>query len=133
MKFNRRHFVNLVAGGAAASAISGLRGQTPPPQAATVAGQTKALVFDTFGTVVDWRNGVAREAERTVENSASRPIAADPNQSEAVQTLRHEQQRVFKREERDQQRQIDLENQARLHHEEEQRRRGEHEAEGESM
>jgi hypothetical protein len=24
----------------------------------------KALVFDTFGTVVDWRNGVAREAER---------------------------------------------------------------------
>jgi 2-haloacid dehalogenase len=25
--------------------------------------EVKALVFDTFGTVVDWRNGVAREAE----------------------------------------------------------------------
>ena len=76
---------------------------------------------------------VAREAERTVENSASRAIPSDPNQSEAVQTLRHEQQRVFNREERDQQRQIDLENQARLHREEEQRQRGEQEAEGESM
>ena len=76
---------------------------------------------------------VAREAERTVENSASRTIPSDPNQSEAVQTLRHEQQRVFNQEERDQQRQIDLENQARLHREEEQRQRGEQEAEGESM
>ena len=76
---------------------------------------------------------VAREAERTVENSASRAIRSDPNQSEAVQTLRHEQQRVFNQEERDQQRQIDLENQARLHREEEQRQRGEQEAEGESM
>jgi 2-haloacid dehalogenase len=27
----------------------------------------KALVFDTFGTVVDWRNGVAREAERILK------------------------------------------------------------------
>jgi 2-haloacid dehalogenase len=27
----------------------------------------KALVFDVFGTVVDWRNGVAREAERILE------------------------------------------------------------------
>ena len=76
---------------------------------------------------------VAREAERTVENSASRTIPSDPNQSEAVQTLRHEQQRVFNQEERDQQRQIDLENQTRLHREEEQRQRGEQEGEGESM
>jgi hypothetical protein len=76
---------------------------------------------------------VAREAERTVENSASRTIPSDPNQSEAVQTLRHEQQRVFSQEERDQQRQIDLENQARLHREEEQRQRGEQVAEDESM
>ena len=28
------------------------------------AGSVKALVFDVFGTCVDWRNGVAREAER---------------------------------------------------------------------
>src|SRR3954447_7364603 len=27
----------------------------------------KALVFDTFGTVVDWRNGVAREAEKLLK------------------------------------------------------------------
>jgi 2-haloacid dehalogenase len=27
----------------------------------------KALVFDTFGTVVDWRNGVARESERILK------------------------------------------------------------------
>jgi 2-haloacid dehalogenase len=29
--------------------------------------EVKALVFDTFGTVVDWRNGVAREAERLLK------------------------------------------------------------------
>src|SRR5437763_1909543 len=27
----------------------------------------KALVFDTFGTVVDWRNGVARETEKLLK------------------------------------------------------------------
>jgi len=27
----------------------------------------KALVFDTFGTVVDWRNGVARESQRILK------------------------------------------------------------------
>ncbi len=30
---------------------------------APVAGQVKALLFDVFGTVVDWRNSIAREAE----------------------------------------------------------------------
>jgi 2-haloacid dehalogenase len=29
--------------------------------------EVKALVFDTFGTVVDWRNGVAHEAERILK------------------------------------------------------------------
>jgi 2-haloacid dehalogenase len=29
--------------------------------------EVKALVFDTFGTVVDWRNGVAREAEKLLK------------------------------------------------------------------
>jgi hypothetical protein len=29
--------------------------------------EVKALVFDTFGTVVDWRNGVARETERILK------------------------------------------------------------------
>src|SRR5215470_5487970 len=29
--------------------------------------EVKALFFDVFGTVVDWRNGVAREAEKTLK------------------------------------------------------------------
>lgn len=29
--------------------------------------EVKALLFDVFGTVVDWRNGVAREAEKTLK------------------------------------------------------------------
>jgi len=36
------------------------RGGLPMPD-------VKALVFDTFGTLVDWRNGVAREAERILK------------------------------------------------------------------
>ena len=39
--------------------------QTPPAGAAhgsIALSQVKAVVFDTFGTVVDWRSGVAREA-----------------------------------------------------------------------
>ena len=27
----------------------------------------RALTFDVFGTVVDWRGGVAREAEKTLK------------------------------------------------------------------
>ena len=33
------------------------------PPIAPVASQVKALLFDVFGTVVDWRNSIAREAE----------------------------------------------------------------------
>jgi hypothetical protein len=29
-----------------------------------MAGNIKALFFDVFGTLVDWRSGVARECER---------------------------------------------------------------------
>src|SRR5882757_5552407 len=57
----------MIRSGAALAAGSGL---LAPPRARaqiTPGGgplpQVKALVFDTFGTVVDWRNGVAREAE----------------------------------------------------------------------
>ena len=57
----------LVAMGALAS--SGLL--TPSRARAQGAGmpmpEVKALVFDTFGTVVDWRNGVARESERILK------------------------------------------------------------------
>ena len=37
-----------------------------PKPAATAAG-VKALVYDVFGTCVDWRNGVARDAERILK------------------------------------------------------------------
>src|SRR5260370_27094512 len=41
-------------------ALSGARAQST---AAPGTNGVKALVFDVFGTVVDWRGGVAREAE----------------------------------------------------------------------
>ena len=75
---------------------------------------------------------VAREAERMVENSSSRAIPCDPDQSEALQTLRHEQERLFDQEERDRQRQIDPETLSRLREEDERRQRGEEESEGET-
>jgi 2-haloacid dehalogenase len=34
----------------------------PAPAAAVDLGKIKAVVFDTFGTVVDWRSGIARDA-----------------------------------------------------------------------
>lgn len=41
----------------------------------------KALVFDVFGTVVDWRAGVAREAAilRTAGCPASGKTGSDPS------------------------------------------------------
>src|SRR6476660_8571954 len=48
---NRRNFVQVVSIGAAAGLR--LRGQARP--------QVKALVFDTFGTVVDWRGSIIEE------------------------------------------------------------------------
>src|SRR5216683_3214473 len=63
--FNRR---TLLRGGAAL-AVSGAGflktsrtwAQAKPPP------EVQALLFDVFGTVVDWRNGVAREAERVLK------------------------------------------------------------------
>jgi hypothetical protein len=63
-----RHGAALVATGALSG--SGLFAPRRA-RAQSVAGlpmpDIKALVFDTFGTVVDWRNGVAREAERILK------------------------------------------------------------------
>src|SRR5215472_12609725 len=42
------------------------QGGATAPQAAALTG-VKALVYDVFGTVVDWRNGVARDAERILK------------------------------------------------------------------
>src|SRR2546429_7980830 len=60
---------NLLRGAAALTVLgaiggSGIRSKAQG-QIASVAGTNgvKALVFDVFGTVVDWRGGVAREAE----------------------------------------------------------------------
>jgi len=50
----RRKFAQAASiGAAAAVTVSKLRAQTPPP--------VKALVFDTFGTVVDWRGSIIAE------------------------------------------------------------------------
>src|ERR1700686_3888977 len=71
---------SLIRRGAALGATGVLAGSGPfgpsRVQAKAAAGlampDVKALVFDTFGTLVDWRNGVAREAERIL-----RPMGYD--------------------------------------------------------
>jgi 2-haloacid dehalogenase len=73
MNSTRRHFIRRGAALAAAGAfVAGSR--LFAPSLARAQGATglpmpgvKALVFDTFGTLVDWRNGVAREAERILK------------------------------------------------------------------
>jgi len=53
------------SGGAiAATAWTGDMGASAQPALAT---SVKALIFDVFGTVVDWRNGVAKDAERILK------------------------------------------------------------------
>jgi len=58
MNMTRRSVFGAVAGGALISIIPvRSRGQSSPQ------GSVKALVFDTFGTVVDWRGSVAAEGK----------------------------------------------------------------------
>ena len=67
MSVSRRGFLQTGAAAIAGSAIGGSafaaggaqKGGSMNPQLAAV----KALVFDTFGTVVDWRTSVAQEVE----------------------------------------------------------------------
>ncbi len=68
MTLTRRHFVH----GAAALTGAALAGPGFFPsswaaQTAAGANGVKALVYDVFGTCVDWRNGVARDAERILK------------------------------------------------------------------
>jgi hypothetical protein len=66
---------SLIRRGAALVAAGALAGSGPFAPSRVRAQATaglpmpgvRALVFDTFGTVVDWRNGVAREAERILK------------------------------------------------------------------
>ena len=54
----------LCSAGALAVAFATRKGFSQAPVAPAPVANVKALVFDVFGTVVDWRNGVARDAER---------------------------------------------------------------------
>lgn len=62
MNCNRRRFAYWLGAGAAALAIPKIRGQAAGATAAA-AGSVKALIFDTFGTVVDWRGSIIAEGE----------------------------------------------------------------------
>src|SRR5258708_4636381 len=55
---SRREFLQAGAMAMASTNIAGAQGSTASPPL-----PVKALVFDTFGTVVDWRSSVAREVE----------------------------------------------------------------------
>src|SRR5437764_59207 len=72
MNMTRRSLIRRGAAVVATSALASSGDFTPTrARAQGAAGQpmpdVKALVFDTFGTVVDWRNGVARETERILK------------------------------------------------------------------
>jgi hypothetical protein len=78
-----RHGAALVTAGALAG--SGLLRPSRARAQGTPMPDVKALVFDTFGTVVDWRNGVAREAERILK-----PMGYDLDWLEFASTWRRE-------------------------------------------
>jgi 2-haloacid dehalogenase len=72
MNSTRRNLIRCGTALAATGSLAGSRLVAPSPVRAQVAArlpmpEVRALVFDTFGTVVDWRNGVAREAERILK------------------------------------------------------------------
>jgi 2-haloacid dehalogenase len=62
MTFSRREFLQTGAM-VMASANAGVQAQSGSGGAGAAQSSPKALVFDTFGTVVDWRSSVAREVD----------------------------------------------------------------------
>src|SRR5438270_10770294 len=60
MDANRR---NILIGGTVLIASPAMQTRAQP----ALGNSVKALVFDVFGTCVDWRNGVARYAERILK------------------------------------------------------------------
>ena len=69
MNRERREFFRLAALPVMAGVLTGcgFGVSRPSEAAATAASGVKALVFDVFGTVVDWRTGVARESRVLLE------------------------------------------------------------------
>src|SRR4051812_23367896 len=61
MSLSRREFLQVSAAAVAGAEIS-MHAQTATRADSRLTG-VKALVFDTFGTVVDWRSSVAREVD----------------------------------------------------------------------
>ena len=61
MSLSRREFLQVGAAAVAGAEIS-MHAENAPQADPSLTG-VKALVFDTFGTVVDWRSSVAREVE----------------------------------------------------------------------
>jgi len=61
MAVSRREFLQVSAAAMAGAEMISMHAQSPIPGAPLTA--VKALVFDTFGTVVDWRSSVAREVD----------------------------------------------------------------------
>src|SRR5215510_15677211 len=62
---SRREILQCVGVAAAAAAAAG--GAVAQPKSRATAAGVKALVYDVFGTCTDWRNGVARDAERILK------------------------------------------------------------------
>src|SRR5256885_668880 len=73
---SRREFLQAGAMAMASTNIAAAQGG-----AATAPLPVKALVFDTFGTVVDWRSPVAREALRPALGRDPRRRAGSPLQT----------------------------------------------------
>src|ERR1700756_1060349 len=72
MYSTRRSLIRRGTALVAAGTLAGSKLFAPSPVRAKGAAplpmpDVKALVFDTFGTLVDWRNGVARESERILK------------------------------------------------------------------
>lgn len=58
--FSRRRFI---AGSLAVAAAAGVSGRLAFAQVDGPVGEVRALTFDVFGTVVDWRSSIAREGQ----------------------------------------------------------------------
>ena len=74
MSVSRREFLQVSAAAMAGAEMS-MHAQSAPPT--TSLSSVKALVFDTFGTVVDWRSSVAREVEALAKCKGVALDAAD--------------------------------------------------------